>query len=154
MEEIYNLISIPEANEIVKNLWIGDIRSSRNPVDFDVVINATHDLPFSSAAKIRYRVAVKDNRQLPEIIKMTYHLPKIVNIIKKEMCKGRRVLVHCRGGAQRSATIVTAYLIKYHGMSLQNAMLLVKSKRMVAFFPFTNFRLSLTFFDKSTLFIE
>ena len=40
-----------------------------------------------------------------------------------------RVLVHCRAGVSRSATLVIAYLMKRHGMSLDDALAHVRAKR-------------------------
>nr|ACG45770.1 hypothetical protein [Zea mays] len=42
---------------------------------------------------------------------------------------GGNVLVHCFAGRSRSVTIVVAYLMKKHQMSLESALSLVRSKR-------------------------
>ncbi|XP_010532706.1 PREDICTED: dual specificity protein phosphatase 1 isoform X2 [Tarenaya hassleriana] len=46
--------------------------------------------------------------------------------------QGGGVLVHCFVGRSRSVTVVVAYLMKKHGMTLSQALQHVKSKRPVA----------------------
>lgn len=40
------------------------------------------------------------------------------------------MLVHCRVGVSRSASVVIAYLIKYGGMDLVTAYLVTRSRRL------------------------
>lgn len=69
---------------------------------------------------------------------------------KIEEAKGQSggVLVHCFAGKSRSATIVIAYLMKKHGMSLSEAFQLVKSKRPVIS-PNAGFMIQLQNYDKT-----
>jgi len=46
--------------------------------------------------------------------------------------KACNVLVHCRQGISRSVSVVLAYLIKYHGMSREEALVSVKTQRSQA----------------------
>lgn len=50
-------------------------------------------------------------------------------IINAVSATNGRILVHCNAGVSRSASICIAYLISLHGMSFDNAIALVKSKR-------------------------
>lgn len=43
--------------------------------------------------------------------------------------KGSKVLVHCKMGISRSASVVIAYAMKAFNMSLEEALSLVKKKR-------------------------
>lgn len=43
----------------------------------------------------------------------------------------RRVLVHCMAGVSRSTTVLTAWLMKTFGMSMDDALKLIKSKRPI-----------------------
>ena len=42
---------------------------------------------------------------------------------------GKNVFVHCKNGHARSPTLVVAYLVKYNGMSLEDALRLITEKR-------------------------
>ena len=45
--------------------------------------------------------------------------------------KNNGILVHCYAGKQRSACVIVGYLMKYGNLSMKNAILAVKSKRLV-----------------------
>ena len=51
---------------------------------------------------------------------------------KESEKKDGKILVHCREGVSRSATLVLAYLIKYQDMSLKDALTHVRSKREIS----------------------
>jgi len=57
------------------------------------------------------------------------HLEGACKDIEKALRGGQNVLVHCQQGISRSAAIVIAYLIKYHGMTYDSAHALVRNKR-------------------------
>lgn len=44
--------------------------------------------------------------------------------------QGGKILIHCRVGVSRSATITIAYVMKRLGLSLVDAYLLVRSRRL------------------------
>ena len=50
-------------------------------------------------------------------------------IIEQSLREGERVMVNCWQGASRSATVVLAFLIKYQGMKVEEALRMVKVKR-------------------------
>lgn len=50
-------------------------------------------------------------------------------IINEAVSKGKNVYVHCQNGHARSPTMVAAYLVRYKGMTVKDALKLIKEKR-------------------------
>ncbi|KDQ52679.1 hypothetical protein JAAARDRAFT_210382 [Jaapia argillacea MUCL 33604] len=57
-------------------------------------------------------------------------LEPICDWIDKARAEGGQVLVHCRVGVSRSATVTIAYVMKYLGLPLVDAYLIVRSRRL------------------------
>jgi hypothetical protein len=121
------------ANEIAPGLWLGNQAASQD-LDFlkqiDVVINCTKHIPFAEIPRlIKIRIPINDPG--PPVDSPTYegnlnqYSPKddqiillqvldyIVATIAKMRSKNKRVLIHCHAGAQRSAAVMAAYLVKH-----------------------------------------
>ena len=120
-----------EATEIIDNLWLGSLTSSCNrealqerniETIVSTVLGATAMYPFDfkyERAKLR---DVEDENIIDEI-------NRLLPIIRKEIVNKRGILCHCHAGRSRSATIVAAYLVKYHNMSVDEALVYIKDKR-------------------------
>ena len=132
-----------EPNEIIPGLFIGNMHGARDPNFFKAyligaVLNCTPTLPnyFSSPkGAVEYmRINVDDSLKQQDFNKMFKYFPSGVSFIYKNLdLEGKRVLVNCHAGMQRSAAMVVAYLMYIHGMSLRKAIDLVVSKRAIAF---------------------
>ena len=140
------------AHEIVENLWLGDVHSSRD-INFHkfykigAVFNCSKDLPFLRELNQKhYRLPVHDNLQEREIVHMGNISFQTVTNLDKELKKGRKVLVHCYAGAQRSAALVVMYLIFKYGMKPDQAIQKVKKLRPQAFPRSINFKRAIDFF--------
>ena len=120
-----------EANQIIDNLWLGAISSSCNrealhEYNIETIITAflgsTANFPYDfkyERAKLR---DVED-----EDILSDFEL--LLPIIHKNLMDGKGVLCNCQKGRSRSASIVAAYLIRYKGMTTDEALEFIKSKR-------------------------
>ena len=60
-------------------------------------------------------------------------LPEAIGFISENFDSKRGVLVHCSAGVSRSCSVLTAYLVSKHDMSLRNAFALVRSKRQYVY---------------------
>lgn len=123
--------NIFEATRIVDNLWLGSLESSCNrealqerniETIISAILGASAMFPFDfkyERAKLR---DVED-----EDIKEEFE--KLLPVIRKELVNNRGVLCHCHAGRSRSASIVAAYLIKYHHMTCEEAINYIRERR-------------------------
>lgn len=142
------------AHEILPRLWLGNKAASQDIAwlrqnNIKHVFNATKDLPFASCVEHVYRIPVHDNLQVEEISNMRQMAPEAVLKILRAYKTGDGVLIHCYAGMQRSAALMAMFLIVNKGMSANEAMAYIRSKRAIAFFPAANFRAAIFDFEKS-----
>jgi len=144
---------IPHASLIEDRLWIGDYHSSQDETflrsqHIDVVFNCTKDLPFKNVASIQYRIPLDDNLEDQEIYNAGLWAGEIAYLMTKEYREGKRILVHCMAGRQRSAMSVAVFLILYKGLTTDEAIGYIRSKRSIAFLPSANFKRSIQVFER------
>jgi dual specificity MAP kinase phosphatase len=165
-------------NEIIPNLYLGSIEASQDN-DFifgnniSVIVNCTKDIkdtyslnllkPIEDAPKevqnwlyensyyIKYyRIPVDDNGKESEINNFYKYTVEILNSICDEYKKGKKILVHCLAGNQRSAAFICAFLMMYNNINLDKSILyLLRKKANVFFFGKTiNFKNALEKIEK------
>lgn len=130
-----------EYNEIIPNLYIGNIDSAKNikfikDKKIKVIINCSNSIPnyFQYNTNIEYyRLGVDDSLLNEDIELMAKYLPQYVNIINNSLLQNKPVLVHCYAGRQRSACLIAAYLIYKYKYSIEDAYKYIISKRKEAF---------------------
>ena len=112
------------ASKIIDNIWIGNMIDSKNEKfvrdkNIEVIFNLTSNVPNTFEGKIIYNnIYVKDNLMKSQINKLYESLDIETKKLRNYVLENKNILVHCRAGAQRSATLVAAYLIRYHKMDL------------------------------------
>lgn len=90
------------------------------------IVNCMHNYPCVHEGIVEYsRVPVDD---LPQENILPY-LEGAARFINRHVQVGRAVLVHCEMGRSRSSTVVIAYLIRFHGLSRDDAYIHVKERR-------------------------
>lgn len=151
-----NTIKHNAADEIVPGLWLGNRtaaldREFHEAKKIRTVFNCTKDIPFEENIKRRYRVPVDDNLELEEIRNLELWSFETVYKIAAEMRRaqkeGEAILVHCAAGMQRSAASVAMYLVAMYGMTTDQAIKYIQSKRPIAFRPGANFEASIRGFE-------
>ena len=142
------------ANEIIPRVWLGNRFAAWDTQwlkekNITVIFNCTKDLRFDENIKAnRYRIPVDDNLEPAEINNMTLWSPEIAYKVTHEYNQGKNILIHCAAGMQRSAAVLTIFLITLTGESAPVLMSHIRRKRAVAFVPQVNFRKSIEYYDK------
>jgi protein-tyrosine phosphatase len=148
-------------HKIIENIYIGNIISAQNK-DFiknnniSIIINCSNDIPnyFILDNSIQYyRLPIDDSLETYDINLMSELLPKYVKIIDDAIKENKNILVHCYAGRQRSACLVTAYLLYKYNYNLSDAYKIILEKRPQAFHygKSYNFNLSLINFQNNIL---
>jgi protein phosphatase slingshot len=81
---------------------------------------------------------------------ITRYFDETAEYIHEILSKGEKVLVHCFAGKSRSTTIMISYLIKYHKMTVNQALQTIREKRPVAQ-PNMGFLKQLRLYEKKIL---
>ena len=91
------------------------------------IVNCTLDVACAHEEEgIEYcRVSVRDH----EAVNINLFFDGATAFIHRHLTRGGAVVVHCQMGISRSATIVIAYLMRYHSFSRDAAYTHVKSRR-------------------------
>jgi len=120
-----------EASQIIENLWLGSLQSSCNREalkerDIDTIVSAilgaTANYPFDFDYERAKLKDVDGEIIIPEF-------KRLLPLIHNKIVSGKGVLCHCHAGRSRSASIVAAYLIRYHNMTAKEALAFIKEKR-------------------------
>jgi hypothetical protein len=118
-------------NEIVPNLYIGDIASAYNKDELKQ-LGVTHIVTaILGVDPIFPKDFVYKNIPLRDIPgeHIDVHFLKSNEFISKAISSGGKVFVHCMCGVSRSATLVAAYLMYEYGLTCDAAVKLLQRKR-------------------------
>lgn len=126
------------AHKIIDNIWVGNEASalSENFVrgnNIQVVVNCTKDVPMKFSGVTYFQIPVDDSLKEEDMDKMTRILPIVVEFIKRQVDLKKNILVHCYQGAQRSAVVATAYVMKKRNLTPKQAVEVVLKQRPPAF---------------------
>ncbi|KAG2727415.1 hypothetical protein I3843_01G151900 [Carya illinoinensis] len=136
--------------KIEEGLFLGSIGAANNKnalksLNVTHILTVASSLPPAHPNDFEYKVINVTDREDTDI---KQYFDESFDFIDEAKRLGGGVLVHCFVGKSRSVTIVVAYLMKKHGMSLSQALEHVKSRRPLAS-PNSGFISQLTDFEKS-----
>jgi protein-tyrosine phosphatase len=143
-----DILDFNTPTEIIPNLWLANIKTSQD-TDFlkekriKVIINCTKNIPFANYDCEKFRIPVDDNLELSEIVNLYKSLWNATDLIASRIIRGESVLVHCHAGAQRSAAVICAFVMRFSKMKLNDCIVFIKTKRPVAFTFSVNFQKAL-----------
>ena len=141
--------------EIISNLWLGDNKDAEQvSANTRLIVNCTKNLLFycDTSTTTCIRIPVNDTEDLSEQDMMLKYWTKtdIFSRILDTITQDHIVLIHCQMGRQRSAATVAAFLMT-SGMTKDEAISFIKSKKPDVFFGAVNFDNALNRFGKSLL---
>lgn len=125
------------ASEIIPNLWLGNYKSSCEK-EFIVSKNIRHiirvmpvlynDTIFPDVKYVNIPIVDKEmcNKNLNELF------DTLSDYIRDALIKKKPVLIHCRRGHHRSATVLVAFFIKYLKLDYFEIILYINKKRPCA----------------------
>lgn len=94
-------------------------------VDPDVVVSLSFRVVARSwSTRFVYHYPVRDFGVYP-----VRHIGAAVDVVRRHVGLGHRVYVHCDGGCGRTATVISAYLILFHGINYREAVEMFREQR-------------------------
>ncbi|XP_056387272.1 dual specificity protein phosphatase 13-like [Hyla sarda] len=133
-------------DEVWPNLYLGDLNTANNRYELwklgiTHVLNAAHGRRYSEGNPDFYGTSITYHgvpaNDVPEFDMSKYFYSASEFIHKALTTPGVRLLVHCVVGISRSATLVLAYLMIHHQLSLVQAIRTVQENRWIS--PNTGF---------------
>ncbi|XP_026873448.2 dual specificity protein phosphatase family protein [Electrophorus electricus] len=147
-------LDLTAIDEVWPNLYIGNVEIAQNrnalkKMGFTHILNAAHskqgsigDQSYYGNAFVYYGIPAEDSSKFD----LSAHFRPATDFIHKALKKKNgKVLVHCIMGVSRSSTLVLAYLMLHHHLTLRGAIQKVIQKR--AIYPNRNFLLLLLELD-------
>ena len=122
------------AHEIIANLFLGPMETCvsldalrKNQVT--AIVNCCPKIfPNAHEDHIKYSTIVVNDEDHADILQWLHPATSFIQN-RLSSLSGEKCLVHCQYGVSRSSTVVIAYLMKYHTMSLNDAYILAKTQR-------------------------
>jgi dual specificity MAP kinase phosphatase len=125
----------PNATQIIRNLWLGNGNAALdinflNKNNIQYIVNITPDIPcvFNHINYLQFGVY---DYQLCGRSETINDIDHIVKFMRNGLSQGG-LLVHCKHGHHRSASIVLAYLLKYTPLTFNEGCQYIRSKRPCA----------------------
>lgn len=116
---------------IIDNIYLGSAYNAANfhqltNLGIQVIINVTKEISMYFPDDYEYKkIELYDNDQAD----IEKYLEESYEFIKQN--KDKKIFIHCKMGASRSVSILLYYMIKEHGMKLDDALKMIKEKRMI-----------------------
>lgn len=129
-------------NIIIPHLYIGDIESLESSDLFTLIVNCTTHISVTGKNPT-IRIPIYDDPRESENLLDHVRNTNVLEQIHRFITKKHNVLVHCHAGMQRSCAVVGMYLMKYHGMTPEQVLQFIPTKRSIAFQPKPTFRKAL-----------
>jgi len=136
LKEVYEPVTLENCDQIIPGLFLGAVTAASDrerlvASGIRAVVCCCREMEYRTRefhqAIAYYRVDVEDVSREP----IEEFFPEATEFIHSWLSREQKVLVHCRAGVSRSASVVLAYLVEYHKYSLHDAIFLARSHRPV-----------------------
>ena len=111
-------------SKIINNLYLGNQYSTSIIKNLDTIISIGCKSKANNIKNV-YKISVRDKKSTD----LTPYLDPVTQYIDEELTKNHKILIHCKGGINRSPSFVIAYLCKYHNMTMEEAKKFVLKRR-------------------------
>jgi hypothetical protein len=151
--------SFKDYDEVYPNIFIGGADASKDKQfikeeNIEIIVNCTKDLnnyfepiflnsienaPLEVQNWIKnntvkyYRLSIDDNGKKEELDNFYKLSHSLISKLEKEYQSGKRILIHCLAGAQRSCSLTAYLLMKITNKNLEEVSKLIINKRKQAF---------------------
>ncbi|KAI0367683.1 hypothetical protein BV20DRAFT_1037581 [Pilatotrama ljubarskyi] len=117
-------------NEVLPNLWVGDLPSALNTEKLKAhnirsVLTAMRGRVSINETFVRHQIKIDDT----ESSDILQHFVPAITFLQAELDKGHGVLVHCQAGMSRSVAIVAAFLMVSQGLDPEGALDVIRKVR-------------------------
>lgn len=136
MQKLIDLLEGPEWNEIEPFLFLGSVKAFRDKPFMKKIVAVVSITRISTEEfGLPDRISISQGNHLDicladhEEANISRYFEESYRFIQDHVMQGHSVFVHCAAGISRSATLVTAYLMKRYQWSAYEALELVKKKR-------------------------
>lgn len=137
-------MSWENANHIMPYLFLGNMAAAYDQnfiIDNNIklVINCTRDITvpdwYGKNGVHSVRIPLNDNDSQVDNEILQLNVNKIIELIHQYRLNKQNVFVHCFAGMQRSATIISVYLMRYYQYRPDHTIFYIRHKRRIAFNP-------------------
>lgn len=120
--------------KITEYMYLGDVDDARKLKEgsskYDCIINLYADsINDKSYRKFKHIPVIYVNIEDNESENIAKYFKYLNDVIQGVERRGEKVLIHCRAGVSRSASVVIAYLMYRYKLNLEEAFEYVKNKR-------------------------